>query len=233
MTGLAGVNKQPPLKRLSLIHSPVRLPAWNKGPSHESSHRGTEGKGRGDGLWQQSQPNLTTPYRAIPCKSFLPIPLLQMFCFLSGWHCLSLDTVYYFHTRSSSEVRPKSCWNYRSLLSSWLHPHPLAFFLCPRLCPQLYMDLKQITVWSCCKNRWRADCWEGWKERVGTSEEAASYEEAAFCVEAAYVCWCVCLLCVLWSHRICDNSLQSGFQWAIIDWLERYKAVFIMCLNQQ
>lgn len=120
--------------------------------------------------------------------------LLWLALFVSR-HKHKVFPVPYLHTRLPSKVTPKVRLDLRSLLSSWLCPHPSTFFLYPRLGSQLCLDLNRTTVWSHRKNRWQANGWEGWKEGCGTSEEAASCEEAAFlrwgCICVAV---CVCLL---------------------------------------
>lgn len=73
MTGLAGVNKQPPLKRaaIALAHSLTGAPAGlEQRPSHESSHRGIEGEGMvSDSRAKQTSPHHTMPYHA---RAFFP-----------------------------------------------------------------------------------------------------------------------------------------------------------------
>lgn len=71
MTGLTGVNKQPPLKRAAAApaHSLTSAPAGpeQRAFSLRSSHRHRMQGPNGYSRHRRSQPHHTTPYRSIPC----------------------------------------------------------------------------------------------------------------------------------------------------------------------
>lgn len=218
MTGLAGVNKQPPLKRAAtaLAHSLTSVLAGleQRAFSWKSSQRHW---GQGARGWSvTAEP--TKPHHTIPCHTMQVLPSHPSHpsdvLFLS-WPALLVS---WNNPLSSHQILLKSNTTVRldQKKSTWFMTPPSPLSLCPRLGPQLYKDLNQITVWSSCKNRWQAGGWEGWKERVGTSEEAASYEEAA-------VFWwgCVCVLvcvCLIVPPSLCAEVIGS----VIIHWSQNY-----------
>lgn len=233
MTGLAGVNKQPPLKRAAaaLAHSLTGAPA---GPEQRALSWRSSQRHRGQGArgWSPTA-EPTKPHHTIPCHTmpelFLPslnpppppdALLLNLACIV----CLQTQTQGFPPRPSSPNLLTiptdaKVRLDLKEVHSVPDSTTPAPFFVPP--------DSVHGSAWTWTERRFEVaartdDKWTGrwgWNEGCGTSEEAGSYEEAAsplfflffgfFFVRWGCVCVvvCVCLACP--HPSLCEEA--TGF----------------------